>query len=121
MLNPARLPLPAKVLVLLVCLGVLAWLSLAPTEDLPTVSLWDKAEHAIAYTVLTIVGAVLFPDRIVRVVAGCVAFGVFIEILQATMDFGRDGDWRDAVANSSGALVVVLIIVVGRRLRWGRR
>jgi VanZ family protein len=114
---PPRLPLPVKSAVFAVCFGVLAWLSLAPTDELPKVTLWDKAEHAVAYSVLTLVGAILFPDRIGRIVAGCMAFGILIEILQATMGFGRDGDWRDAVANATGALVVVALIALLRRVR----
>jgi VanZ family protein len=115
MLAPPRLPLPVKTAVFALCFGVLAWLSLAPTNELPKVTLWDKAEHAIAYSVLTLVGAILFPDRNVRLVVGCMAFGILIEVLQATMGFGRDGDWRDAVANATGALVVVALIALGKR------
>ena len=117
MTAPSRLPLAVKFLVLLACLGVLAWLSLAPTDALPKVDLWDKFEHACAYAVLTVVASALFPDRLVRVVVGCMAFGVMIEILQATMGFGRDGDWRDAVANATGAAVIVGSILLHRRLR----
>jgi len=117
MTAPSRLPLAVKFLILLVCLGVLAWLSLAPTDELPKVNLWDKFEHACAYAVLTVVASLLFPHRLVRVVAGCMAFGIFIEVLQATMGFGRDGDWHDAVANASGAAVIVGSILLHRRFR----
>jgi VanZ family protein len=119
MIAPSRLPLALKFIVLLVCLGVLAWLSLAPTDELPKVDLWDKFEHACAYAVLTVVAAALFPHRLFRVVAGCMAFGIMIEILQATMGFGRDGDWHDAVANASGAAVIVGSILLYRRVRGG--
>lgn len=117
MTAPSRLPLAVKFLILLVCLGVLAWLSLAPTDELPKVNLWDKFEHACAYAVLTVVASTLFPHRLARVVAGCMAFGIAIEVLQATMGFGRDGDWRDAVANASGAAVIVGSILLYRRFR----
>jgi VanZ family protein len=116
MTAPSRLPFAARLLILLVCLGVLAWLSLAPTDDLPKVNLWDKFEHACAYAVLTIVAAVLFPRRLAPVVIGCMVFGVSIEVFQAIMGFGRDGDWRDAVANASGAFVIVGSILLYRRL-----
>lgn len=113
----ARLPLPVKLAILALALGVLAWLSLAPTDELPKVSLSDKVEHAIAYAVLTAVAFVLFPRRLGLALAGGMAFGVLIEVLQATMGFGRDGDWRDAAANASGAAVVAGAILLAR---WAR-
>lgn len=113
----ARLPLPTKAAIFLACLGVISWLSLSPTNRLPKVSLSDKLEHSIAYALLAVVAAALFPNRIGRLVAVCMAFGIFIEVLQATMGFGRQGDWRDAVANASGAFIVVLVVALIRRVR----
>jgi VanZ family protein len=113
----ARAPLPAKIAILGVCLGVLSWLSLAPTQELPSVSMSDKMEHSIAYAVLTAVTFALFPGRLALGVAGCMAFGVAIEILQATMGFGRQGDWRDAAANASGAALVAGAVLLTRRAR----
>jgi VanZ family protein len=113
--TPHRLPLPVKVFILSVCLGTLAWMSLTPTRELPTVNMWDKSEHFIAYAVLATVCLTLFPGRLARIVAGCIGFGVAIEILQAIMGFGRDGDWRDALANSIG---VLLAVGVERLARW---
>ena len=115
MLMPHRLPLPVKVAVLALCLGVLSWLSLSPMRELPSVSMWDKSEHFIAYAVLATVCLLLFPGRPGRIIAGCIAFGVLIEVLQALMGFGRQGDWRDALANSIG---VLLAVGVERLVRW---
>ena len=39
---------PFRIAVFIVGCIVILWLSLAPTEDLPPVTLWDKLEHAIA-------------------------------------------------------------------------
>ncbi|HEY3697070.1 VanZ family protein [Phenylobacterium sp.] len=116
MFAPCRLPLPVKAAVLAVCLGVLSWLSLAPTDELPTVDLWDKSEHAIAYAVLATACVLMFPSRLGRIILGCVGFGVLIEFLQAAMGFGRQGDWRDAAANTVGVLLVAAVHLLVRRL-----
>jgi VanZ family protein len=113
----ARLPLLAKVAILALSLGVVAYLSLAPTDELPSVNLSDKIEHSIAYAVLTFVALILFPGWLGVAVAGGMAFGVLIEILQALMGFGRQGDWRDALANAAGAAIVAGAVLLARRAR----
>ena len=40
-----------------------------------------------------------------------------VEILQATMGFGRDGDWRDLVADTLGVAVALAIYALVQRLR----
>src|SRR5690606_4006297 len=98
--------------------AVIACLSLAPAEAAPTAGLfWDKAQHALAYLVLTGVGLVFFPRRQRLVFFGVLAFGVGIEALQSIMGFGREGDWRDAVANAAGALLALRTIQLWRRWR----
>jgi len=112
-----RLPRPLRVLVFAVCVAVLLWLSLAPTRDLPGADLlWDKAEHAIAYVVLMTAGLLLFPRHPWLLVGGALGLGVAIELLQASMGFGRQGDWRDVVANSLGVLVAFLAARLARRI-----
>jgi VanZ family protein len=117
-MNPlARLPRPLRIAILVLALGVLAWLSLAPQQELPSVKLSDKFEHTVAYAVLTTLWISLFPGRLGQAVAGGMAFGVTIEILQATMGFGRQGDWRDALANALGAAIVAGAVLLARRAR----
>ncbi len=108
-------PRPARIGLFALALLVIAWLSLSPIEELPvSVSLWDKAQHAIAYFGLALIGAWAFPDRSGRLAVGLVAFGVGVEILQATMALGRQGDTIDAVANTLG-------VAVGLALAWSTR
>jgi VanZ family protein len=107
-----------KILVFAGLAAAIAYLSLAPAEDTPTGGLfWDKAQHAAAYLVLTGAGLVFFPRRSRIVFFGVLAFGVGIEVLQSAMGFGRDGDWRDAVANTAGALVALRLVQLWRKLR----
>lgn len=98
--------------------AIIAYLSLAPAQDTPTAGLfWDKAQHALAYLVLTGVGLVFFPRRQRAVFFGVLAFGVGVELAQSAMGFGRQGDWRDAVANAAGALLALRMVQLWRRWR----
>lgn len=108
-------PRPVRIGLFALALLVIAWLSLSPIEELPvSVSLWDKAQHAIAYFGLALIGAWAFPDRSGRLAVGLVAFGVGVETLQAAMALGRQGDAIDAVANTLG-------VAVGLALAWSAR
>lgn len=108
-------PRPVRIGLFALALLVIAWLSLSPIDELPvSVSLWDKAQHAIAYFGLALIGAWAFPDRSGRLAVGLVAFGVGVEVLQASMALGRQGDAIDAVANTLG-------VAVGLALAWSAR
>ena len=82
--------------------AVILYLSLAPSDALPSVSLWDKAEHALAYAALTVAWGLAFPARIWLAAAGVFAFGIAVELLQAAMHFGRVGHLYDVAANLFG-------------------
>lgn len=85
--------------------AVIVWLSVAPTSALPTVSLWDKFEHAGAYFGLALLGSWAFPGRVWRLAVGLFLLGVGVEIAQATMGWGRQGDALDALANTIGMAI----------------
>ncbi|WP_133254951.1 hypothetical protein [Phenylobacterium hankyongense] len=106
--DPAALPRPIRLALFALAVAVLLFLCLAPTSDLPKEHLWDKAEHAIAWLVLTALGLALSPKRPLRIALFAIGLGAGVEILQATMGFGRDGDWRDLVADSLGVGVALL-------------
>ena len=117
-LRPDRLPRPLRLAAYAAAAAILLWLCLAPTDDLPGVSLWDKAEHSIAWAVLTGTGLVLSHHRPRAIAAFAFGLGILVELLQATMGFGRQGDWRDLVADSIGiaaALAVWGLIQLVRR------
>lgn len=85
-----------------------AWVSLLPVQQLPAVSVWDKAAHALTYALLTGLSVAAFPRaRLRRCVAGVTAFGIAIEVAQA-LGGHRHGEWQDVVANFAGAVVVAL-------------
>src|SRR4051794_1422140 len=104
----------------LACL-ILIYMTLAPGEDVPGVGItWDKAEHALAWAVLTGAGLVLSTRRRWAIGVFAFAFGAVIEVLQATMGLGRDGNWQDLVADSVGIATAYLAWSLMRRLGWVR-
>lgn len=103
------LPRPIRIVLFVIACGIILWLSLAPSDAIPQVSLWDKIKHASAYLVLTVVAGYAFPNRLRWVVIVLFCFGVGVEVLQANMDLGRDGDALDALANSIGIAVGILL------------
>lgn len=113
---PAILPRPLRLTVYAAAVGVLLWLTLAPTDELPKVSLWDKAEHALAWFVLTALGLVLSPRRPRAIVGFALFLGVLVEVLQAILPVGRDSDWHDAAADSVGVFAALGLYALGLRL-----
>lgn len=107
-----------RIILFALACGVIAWLSLSPSQTLPQgLTFWDKAEHALAYLALTLLGAWAFPGRLGRLAVGLFLAGVGVEILQSTMGFGRQGDPFDAVANSTGIAVGLAVALAARRLQ----
>ncbi len=110
-----RLPGRARLGLYAVAVAVLLYLCLAPSKALPEVNIWDKAEHAIAWLVLTGVGLVLFPARPGRIAAFAFLFGGLIELLQGTLPVGRDADWKDWLADTVGIAVALAVYAPTRR------
>jgi len=110
----ARLPLPLRLALYGLAVAILLYMCLAPARDLPTVNIWDKAEHATAWLVLAGVGLILFPRRPVSVGLFALGIGVLVELLQATPLIARDADVRDVLADSVG---IAAALVVGRLVR----
>ena len=115
-LRPDRLPRPLRLAAYAAATVILLYLCLAPSDDLPGVSLWDKAEHAIAWAVLAGVGLALSPRRPRAICAFAIGLGIAVELLQATLGFGRDGDWRDLVGDTIGVAVALGLWAGARRL-----
>ena len=84
------------------CLAV-AVLSLLPAEQLPAVAFnwWDKAQHALGFALLGVLGLLGYRQRPRRVVWGLLVFGGLIELAQAATGW-RYGDWQDWLADALG-------------------
>ncbi len=111
----ARAPLPSRMFRLgfwALVLGV-AVLSLLPGQYLPpqTASIWDKAQHALAFAALGAWGLRVYPRQPERVLIGLLAFGGAIELAQSCTTW-RLGDWQDWLADAVG-------LALGSMLAWG--
>ncbi|WP_334160779.1 VanZ family protein [Phenylobacterium sp.] len=117
-MRPSALPRPVRLGLYGGAVAVLLWLCLAPSETLPQPEgLSDKWEHTIAWFVLTASGLVLAPRRWRAIAGFALALGAAVEVLQATLGFGRHGDWRDLIADSLGvAAALGLFLPLRRRL-----
>lgn len=85
-----------------------AVLALSPGEYLPpqAINWWDKAQHALAFVVLALLGLPAYPRDFGRLAAGLLAFGGLIELAQSTTGW-RFGDWADWLADCLGVAVVM--------------
>jgi VanZ family protein len=85
--------------------GVLV-LSLLPGKHLPpqVLDIWDKAQHAFGFVVLTVLGVLSYPSRAARTAAGLLVLGVLIEVAQS-MTGWRYGEVADWVADVVGVAI----------------
>ncbi len=114
---PSRFPRPVRLGLYALAVGILLVLCVLPSEDLPDPGTGDRFQHTAAWFVLTITGYVLAPRRVLAIPAFALAFGVAIELLQATVPTGRHGDLLDFRADALGVGLAVAVFVAGRRLR----
>ncbi len=114
----------------------LAWaalvlvLTLTPAQEMPELPPWelisfDTAAHAFVFVILAVLS--IFSVRrqqrwlwlrrwaYVVVFVGSVGFGLLIELLQTVMHQGRHGEWSDAVSDSLGVAVGLLVAYLTRR------
>lgn len=109
-------PRPLRIAAFVLACLVVTWASLTPVTALPSVSLWDKAEHLAAYLGLALIGAAAFPARFTRLAVGLFCGGVAIEVLQSIMGLGRQGDPADVLANTLGLAAGLLAALAIREL-----
>ena len=113
-----RLPRWARLAAYATANLVLLYLTLAPARDLPGADLGsDKAQHVAGWFVLTMLGLLLAPRRPRAIVVFVLAMGPIVEIAQALAPTGREGDWRDVVADVGGVLLAVLCLKAWKRIR----
>jgi VanZ family protein len=113
----ADLPRPARYGVYALAVAIVLYMTLAPSKDVPGSNLvWDKAAHAITWAILAGAGYMLAPKRLRTITIFAVLFGAAIEVAQATLPFGRDGDIFDWLADSLGVATALMVYLVMRRL-----
>lgn len=107
---PAGLPLGLRWTAVAVSVAALFYLSLTPSDALPSVSMTDKVQHALGFFCLTLAYGLMFPRARTAVTAGVVCLGVAVEVLQAIMPFGRSAELGDLIADAVG-IVAGLVLV----------
>lgn len=88
-----------------------------PGPDLPPApDISDKIEHAAIFAVLALTGR-LAGFGVRRLLAALAAYAVVSEVLQAVLPIQRDGDWHDVVADLTGTVLALLLLLLLTRLR----
>ena len=87
-------------------MGVVTVLALLPIEhlQLPVFDWWDKAQHALAFMVLTGWALLLWPYAPMRVALSMMAYGAGLELAQWAVGW-RFAEWADLAADAVGVLV----------------
>lgn len=72
-----------------------------PPQHVIHIFRWDKAEHFLAFYVLTGLAVAAFPRGNLLVIAAALsAFGALIEFVQGLSFVGRDRDFQDWIADT---------------------
>ena len=99
-------------------LGIIAILSLMPAYDLPHITVFanfDKLVHFSMYfgaAILACWSMDISRERmkpIYYLLIGVFMYGVLMEILQRTMHNGRNFEFKDMIANLTGAIVGIIV------------
>jgi VanZ family protein len=95
------------------CLAMVAVtvLALLPIEylELPVFNWWDKAQHALAFAVLSGWALLLWPRFALRVVLGMLVYGACIELAQWAVGW-RFAEWADLAADAVGVFMAWLML-----------
>ena len=83
------------------CVLVVLVLSLLPVGiPLPSTG-WDKANHALAFGAMALLGRWAYPRNTAAILLGLLVYGGLIEALQS-LTATRTADWHDLLADSIG-------------------
>jgi VanZ family protein len=107
----------------IIYVGCIMALSLLPPQDFPKVQLFsgiDKMVHFMMYFIFSILGCWALKTEINRlkswfILPATIGWGIFMELLQLEMHFGRSFEWFDILANSVGVITGISIYVVSVR------
>ncbi len=92
-------------------------LLLMPSYAVPKAfDFYDKAQHGLMFSALTMAGLLAYPKRIKMVVGGLVFYGGLMEVLQSLLTTTRHGDWFDWLADSVGIAMGLCAYLAGQKL-----
>ena len=88
--------------------------TLAPSEYVPNIHVWDKLEHAGAFFGLTLwFGGLIRRSRYALLAFWMLVLGAAIELAQGYMGWGRDMDIHDVYADAIGVAVAFILLGAG--------
>lgn len=100
----------------------IAFLCLVTFNDLPSISVKsaDKLVHGMFYFVLVMLWGFysklkqneLILAKIARIMVIAILYGITMEVLQGTLTTTRHADMMDVVANTSGAILALIVFIV---------
>ena len=90
-------------------------LALLPPQAVPPTG-WDKANHAIAFALLAVLGFAAYPARTAGVLLGLLAYGALIELLQGLTAY-RSAEALDVVADGVGLVFGWTLMRLSSRIR----
>lgn len=85
-------------------------MSITPVQHLPpqAFDVWDKAQHAVGFLGLGLLGLLAHPWHFARVSVGLLIYGMCIEIAQSATGW-RHGDFADWLADACGVGAAVIV------------
>jgi VanZ family protein len=90
-------------------------LAILPRDDVPKLTPFgDKSNHALAFSVLTLLLLYAYRNRYFSAFAWMLLYGIFIEISQL-FTASRNSELLDVVADSIGAVIGILLYRLIRR------
>lgn len=92
-----------------------------PSQNAIHIFKWDKAEHFLAFYVLTGLAVAAFPRASLLIIAAALSgFGAFIEFVQGLSWVGRDRDFQDWVTDTIAiGMAMAPILAVWWRAQFG--
>ncbi len=92
---------------------VMTILFLAPQQFVssPIFDWWDKAQHALAFGVLMLLGFLAYPRAFWKLTVALILYGIAIEVIQSLTGW-RYGDMVDILADMLGVILFASLIRV---------
>lgn len=109
-----RIPRALWALAFFVCLVSVLTLALMKSPSSVLDTGWDKANHALAFAVLTFLGRMAFPTQRLLLLLGLLGYGVLIENLQQLTGY-RFSEYQDLAADVVGMLIGYLLAIPATR------
>ncbi|MGZ8984608.1 MAG: VanZ family protein [Methylophilus sp.] len=98
------------------CIAAIAVMAIIPSADIPKIfHFWDKVQHALAFTILSLTGSLAYPRNTKAVLIGLILYGASIEVIQKYFTSTHISDVSDLLADSLGIMIGIAIYLIIRK------